>query len=199
MKKIVTMALSVMVFTGAMAQQNAKEVSLQAKTKEEVKMNKKGIEGSQSANTEATLNAQDLKSKTKEKKTAAKQKVEATKEAIGKKAANAEASTNGEIGVGGTLHGSTHGADVSNTAQSDVTAGTKGSVVSNVASVKGQGNAAVKNAANLSGRIHSTVKSVPAAVKTDVNVKSDVNVKTDVNVKPKTINTKVRTATGIKL
>jgi len=191
MKKILTMAISVMVFTGAMAQQKANEVSLQSKTKEEVKLNKKGIEGSQSSNTEATLNAQDLKSKAKEKKNAAKQKVEATIEAIDEKAANA--STNSEVGIGGTVSGSTHRADVSTTAQSDVTAVTKGAIVSNVASVKSQGDIAVKNASNLSGRVNSNIKSVPAAVKTAVKVS------TDVNVRPKSINTKVKAATGIKL
>ncbi|SMC62706.1 hypothetical protein [Pedobacter nyackensis] len=197
MKKILTMALSVMIFTGAMAQQKAKEVSLQAKTKEEVKLNKQNAESSQSANAEIILNSQDLKSKAKEKKNAAKQKVEATKEAIDKKAANAEASTTSKLGIGGAVSGSTHGVDVSTAAQSDVTAGTKGAIVSKVASVNGQGNTAVKNAGNLSGRLNSSVKSVPANVTADV--KTDVKVKTDVNVKPKSINTKVKAATGIKL
>jgi len=46
MKKILAMALSVMVFTGVMAQQKTKEVSLKAKSSEEVKLNEKSIESS---------------------------------------------------------------------------------------------------------------------------------------------------------
>ncbi|MDQ0965361.1 hypothetical protein QFZ20_000764 [Flavobacterium sp. W4I14] len=181
MKTIFTMVLSVMIFTGAMAQQKVKEVSLQTKAKEQVDLNKQSAEGSQSASTKASLNTQKLKSKVKEKKNDAQQKSEAIKEAINEKATNAEASSTGKVGTSGTVGGSTHGLDVSTTAQSDVTIGKKGAVVSKVASVNGQVNGAVKD------------------VKTDANVKTDVKVKTDVNVNPKSINTKVKAATGIKL
>jgi len=187
MKKILTIALSVMVFTGVMAQQKTKEASLKAKSSEELKLNEKNIESAQSANAEGTLNTKDLKSKAEEQKNLAKQKVKDKKEATTKKVADASADT--EVGVGATVGSNTHGTDVSATAQSDVTTGTKGAVVSNVASVKNKGNVAVKAAGNLSGNLNTSVKTVPA----------DVKVKTDVHVKPKAINAKVKTASGIKL
>lgn len=206
MKTILTMAISVMIFTGAMAQQNSKKVSMQTKATEAVKSNNNSIEGSQSAHAEAVLNAQDLKSKAKEKKAATRQKLEATKKAITNEVERTEASSSTEVGIEGTTNSDNHGAEVSQIANSAITAETKGSVVSNVASVTGQGNAAVKNiGANINGQLNSSVKSIPAAIKTDVNVKPDVNVKTDVivktdmDIKPATINTKVRAATGIKL
>jgi len=182
-----------MVFTGAMAQQKPKEAALKTKSTEEVKLNKKGIEGSQSANADVFLKSQDLKSKSEEKKSVINQKLKEKKEAIDKKAANAKGSTNTEVGIGETVSSSTHGAEVSSTAKSDITAQTKGTVVSDVASAQNQGKAVVKTAGNLSGHLNSSIKSVPAAVKTDVKVK------TDVNVRPKPINAKVKTATGIKL
>lgn len=193
MKTILTLALSVMIFTGAMAQQNAKKVSLQAKAKEEVKLNNNSMEGSQSADAEVIVDGQEFKSQAKAKKAAAKQKLEATKEVIAEQSANAEASANSEVQSSGTISSDTHGAEVSNTAQSDITTGTKGSVVSNVASVESKVNGVVKAATNVGGQINSSVKAVP------VNVKTDLNVDTDLNIKPKSINTKVRTATGIKL
>lgn len=183
------MAFSVLVFTGAMAQQKTKEVSMQAKSKEEIKLNRQSAEGSQSANTKATFNAQELKSTAKEKKNVVQQKSEGIKEAINEKATNAEASTTGKAGTNGTVNAGTHGLEVSTTAQSDVTTGTKGAVASKVASVNGQLNNAAKNA---------NVKA-DAKLKTDANLKTDTKVKTDVNVNPKSINTKVKAATGIKL
>ena len=187
------MALSVMVFTGAMAQQKSTAASMKAKANEDVKLSKKSLESSQSANTEVILDAQDLKAKAEEQKKSMKQKVKDKKEVLAETLSNTKGSTSSEVGISGTLNGDTHGADVSTAAQSELINSAKGTVVSHVASVKNQGNVAVKTAGNLSSQLNSGIKSGAT------DVKAGVNVKTDVNVKPTTINTTIKTATGIKL
>ncbi|MBC7416774.1 MAG: hypothetical protein H7325_01285 [Pedobacter sp.] len=193
MKKILTAALLVTMFTGAMAQQKSTTASVNSKNSTTVKMDKKSVEGSQASNTDANLNSEGLTSKVKEQNSATKQQLRENGTVATQKNSDAKASTSSELINNATVGNNAEGTSVASTVQSALAVETKGGIDNGLISVKNQGNAVLENAGTAVGRVNSNIKSI------STNLKTSVKVITDINVNPKVIVTNLKIVSGIRL
>ena len=193
MKKILTAALLVTMFTGAMAQQKSTTASVNSKNSTTVKMDKKSVEGSQTSNTNANLNSEGLTSKVKEQSSATKQELKENGTVATQKTSDAKASTSSELINNAAVGNNAEGTSVGSTLQSALAVKTNGGVDNGLISVKNQGNAVLENAGTAVGRVNSNIKSI------STNLKTSVKVITDINVNPKVIITNLKIVSGIRL
>lgn len=176
MKTILTVALSVCVFTGVMAQQ---KVSTHTKADVEQETN-------------ATLPVQDVQSRVEQKKSVAVQQVDKAKgivqQEVQETALETKANHKQSSSVG------INGQSVRAVAQSDFDGKLKGATVSDAASITGQSHQAVNAVNNVLANT-----AVRSTIKSSKNVQASTKVKTGVQVKPIKVDAHVKTGVGIKL
>ena len=193
MKKLLTAALLVTMFTGAMAQQKSTTASVNSKNSTTVKVDKKSVEGSQASNTNANLNSEGLTSKVKEQNSATKQQLKEKGTVATQKTSDAKASMSSELINNAAVGNDAEGTSIGSTVQSALVVKTKGGNDNGLISVKNQGNTALENAGTAAGRVNSNIKSISP------NLKTNVKAITNINVNPKVIVTNLKIVSGIRL
>lgn len=196
MKKLMIIALSVMVIAGATAQQRTQQ-SAKVITASKTSAENNDIKADQGTSTQADINADDIKAMTAQKKDALVQQVTEQKEALTEKVTNVTENNaiNGETSLSSAV-----GADIQNgTVTADVQSATgidaNGNVANHIGTANDQVQSTVKDVKNTVNAAGTTITDI--APKVDANVKTDVA--TQINVKPVKVNTKITSGTGIKL
>lgn len=196
MKKLLIIALSVMVITGATAQQKTQQ-SAKVVTEGKAKAENNEVKANQGTSANAQINADDIKSTATQTKETLNQKINEQKGALTEKVTNVtenitpnrEASLGSAIGIeaeNGTVTAGTESAAVINA---------KSNVTDNMATATNQAQSAVKD---VKTTVNSTVnKVIDVAPKVDAKVKTDVA--TQVDVKPVKVSTRITSGSGIKL
>lgn len=193
MKKLLTVALLVTMFTGVMAQQKTTTASVNSKNSAAVKMDKKGVEGTQASQTDANVNSQGSTSKVKEQNSATMQQLKENGTVATQKSSDAKASMRSELMNSTAVGNDAEGTSIGSKVKSVLTVDAKGGVDNGLISAKSQGNAVLNKTGTAVGQVNSNIKSI------STNVKTNAKVITDINVNPKVITTNLKIVSGIKL
>ncbi|MGY3052418.1 Ni/Co efflux regulator RcnB [Pedobacter sp. UYEF25] len=192
MKKILTAALLVTMFTGVMAQQKT-TASVNSKNSTVVKMDKKSVEGAQASQADANVNSEGLTSKLNDQNSATKQQLKENGTVATQQTSDGQTSVSNDLINSASVGNDLEGTSIGSTLQSALAVEKNGTIENGLISGTNQGAAVLNHTGMAAGQLNSSIKSI------STNVKTNVKVLTNINVSPKVIVTNLNIVSGIKL